>query len=277
MGGKSKSGSAQKWAKPYAIAGANAAQSVFNQNQGATQQLANDVRGLVPGLIAKYNADNPNVGAAQGYNADVLSGKYRTGNPYLSELMSNTNRRIADDVNSQFSMAGRYGSGAHTGVLTDRMAEADNALMYGDYNNQMTRMDQQAALAPTLAQADYIGLDEILKSAGVGAELPYVGLTPYTSALANLFSGSKQKEGVGGMIASGIGSAASGIAMSDRRVKRDIERVGELDDGLGVYEWQYVWGGPRHRGVMADEVETLRPWALGPRIAGFATVNYGAL
>jgi hypothetical protein len=30
-------------------------------------------------------------------------------------------------------------------------------------------------------------------------------------------------------------------------------------------------------GVMADEVAKLRPWALGPKRAGFATVNYGAL
>jgi len=28
---------------------------------------------------------------------------------------------------------------------------------------------------------------------------------------------------------------------------------------------------------MADEVERLRPWALGPDIAGFKTVNYAAL
>ena len=31
------------------------------------------------------------------------------------------------------------------------------------------------------------------------------------------------------------------------------------------------------RGVMADEVAALRPWALGPEVAGFATVNYAAL
>jgi hypothetical protein len=31
-------------------------------------------------------------------------------------------------------------------------------------------------------------------------------------------------------------------------------------------------------GVMADEVEKLRPWALGPRLAdGSRTVNYAAL
>jgi hypothetical protein len=28
---------------------------------------------------------------------------------------------------------------------------------------------------------------------------------------------------------------------------------------------------------MADEVAQLRPWALGPTVAGFATVDYGKL
>ena len=55
--------------------------------------------------------------------------------------------------------------------------------------------------------------------------------------------------------------------------------MGELEDGLGVYRWNYIWDDPsvRFEGVMADEVEALRPWALGPVINGYATVNYGAL
>ena len=66
--------------------------------------------------------------------------------------------------------------------------------------------------------------------------------------------------------------------LSDRRLKANIEKIGELDDGLGVYEFDYVWGGRRQRGVMADEVATLRPWALGPKTPeGYATVDYTAL
>lgn len=76
-----------------------------------------------------------------------------------------------------------------------------------------------------------------------------------------------------------IASAAGGLAsiFSDRRLKRDIERVGEFDDGLGIYEFRYLTGIKRVLGVMADEVAKLRPQALGPKISGYATVNYGAL
>jgi hypothetical protein len=64
---------------------------------------------------------------------------------------------------------------------------------------------------------------------------------------------------------------------SDRRLKRSIELVGREADGLGIYLCRYLWSRTRRLMVMADEVAKLRPWALGPRRAGFATVNYGAL
>ena len=81
---------------------------------------------------------------------------------------------------------------------------------------------------------------------------------------------------------SGLGSIAStvgGIAsiFSDRRLKHSIRKVGEFADGLGIYFFSYLGSKQRLKGVMADEVAELRPWALGPRIAGYATVNYGAL
>lgn len=78
-----------------------------------------------------------------------------------------------------------------------------------------------------------------------------------------------------GSIASAVGGIAS--IFSDRRLKADIEKVDEFDDGLGIYEFRYLGRPDRVRGVMADEVAELRPWALGPVVEGFATVNYEAL
>lgn len=72
-----------------------------------------------------------------------------------------------------------------------------------------------------------------------------------------------------------IGSMA-GMFFSDRRLKRNVVRVGERADGLGVYQWDYVWGGPRMTGVMADEVRRKYPRAV-TRINGYDAVNYAAL
>ena len=78
-----------------------------------------------------------------------------------------------------------------------------------------------------------------------------------------------------GAIASTVGGIAS--IFSDRRMKTDIEKIDELDDGLGIYRFRYLGQLAKNVGVMADEVAKLRPWALGPKVAGFATVNYGEL
>jgi len=78
-----------------------------------------------------------------------------------------------------------------------------------------------------------------------------------------------------GTIASTVGGLAS--IFSDRRLKTAIRKVGEFADGLGIYTFRYTGHRQRIRGVMADEVARLRPWALGRTVAGFQTVNYGAL
>jgi hypothetical protein len=78
-----------------------------------------------------------------------------------------------------------------------------------------------------------------------------------------------------GSVASTIGGIAS--IFSDRRLKTDIEQIRTLEDGLGVYRFRYLGQLQHNIGVMADEVAKFRPWALGPKIAGFATVNYGNL
>jgi hypothetical protein len=86
---------------------------------------------------------------------------------------------------------------------------------------------------------------------------------------------SKGSPGVGGLLGSGLQSAA--IAFSDRRLKRDIMRIGTLAGGLGLYLYRYLWEDGFRTGVMADEVARLRPNALGPVIGGFATVDYARI
>jgi hypothetical protein len=79
----------------------------------------------------------------------------------------------------------------------------------------------------------------------------------------------------------GIGALGQGIggfaALSDRRLKTNIQRVGTRKDGLGLYEYTLKTTGERQIGVMADEVAQLRPEALGPVVDGFASVRYDLL
>ena len=87
--------------------------------------------------------------------------------------------------------------------------------------------------------------------------------------------------GIGGSIMGGpiggmIGSAA-GKAMSDRRLKRDIKRIGTHPRGFGVYAFRYLWDDAEQIGVMADEVLSVLPEAVLEHPSGYLMVDYGRL
>jgi len=64
-----------------------------------------------------------------------------------------------------------------------------------------------------------------------------------------------------------------GNIFSDKRLKTNIRKIGVRPDGLNVYEFDYVWGGGRQTGLMAQEVQSIYPDAVSER-AGYLTVDY---
>jgi hypothetical protein len=75
----------------------------------------------------------------------------------------------------------------------------------------------------------------------------------------------------------GAGGALGGAAIaSDRRLKKNIKRIGTHVLGIGLYTWDYLWGLP-FSGVMADEVEQVMPEAVVMHPSGFKMVNYSML
>ncbi len=287
-GSTSRSGSGQKWAVPYAKAAAGNVQDVFSQNQPQLQQITKGVTDLLPGISSNYQGWQPQSDQAQGYIGDVLGGKFLdpSNNPGIMGILNRTRSDVTNDVNSQFSMAGRYGSGAHTGVLTDKLADAENNVLYNAYNTERGYQNDAATIP---AQIQNQTLAQLLQSSGLGAELPYTGTNSLANSLAALFSGSKTKgPGLGSsLLTAGAQAGASALVGSDPRLKTNIDHVGSFDDGLLVYEFDYIdppspeigayMPMGRHLGVMADQVAELRPWALGPVVAGYQVVDYGAL
>ena len=73
------------------------------------------------------------------------------------------------------------------------------------------------------------------------------------------------------------------ICPSDRRVKENIERIGDHPLGFGLYLFDYKpdfrdeFGRSRQFGVMADEVAKVLPEAVVQHPRGFQMVNYQTL
>lgn len=201
-------------------------------------------------------------------------------NPYQSQVTDNTVAQMGRDdakqlatQNDQFTAAKAYG-GTRQAVL-DSDLEAQQGRAMGDYRAQANAQaysqgQQQFDSDRTYNLGSYQGLMQALATA------------PRNTTTTGTSNGTDTQTQNAGLLNQLLGGAATGAGLifSDPRLKRDVSRIDELPNGLGVYRFRYLWDGadePEHIGVMADEVERIAPAALGPVIAGFRTVDYAKL
>ena len=65
------------------------------------------------------------------------------------------------------------------------------------------------------------------------------------------------------------------IALSDRRLKSNIKRIGTHKLGIGIYEYDIM--GKHDIGVMAQELLQVMPDAVHQHPSGYLMVDYGRL
>ena len=155
------------------------------------------------------------------------------------------------------------------------MADLMSLLGYGQqataFNNAQLAQDQQRAMA-------LFGLIPGLTPTQLDVMGPANQFMQMQSA--NINAAANRSNGMFGALGQ-LGGAALGGAMqygwgnllSDVRAKTDIRKVGRLDNGLNVYAYRYKSGGPLHIGVMAQEVEAIKPHAVHES-EGIKFVNY---
>ena len=284
MGGGSKSkstsqsfsGSSNPAFQPYAIEGVGNVNSIVSGAQpGLNSMVGTTQNTVVPSALSNFNASSGLAGQGRDYYSDVLSGKFLSGNPHIDALIAAMSEDVGSAVDSRFSVNGRYGSGAHQGVLARELGKINAGIRYGNYTDEMARMDEAAGAGGRQNTADLAGL---LQALGQGAEMPYIPATTLANSLGALFSGGQEKSQstqkgqnpIWGAIGSGIGAAATLASASDRRLKTNIELIRRDPDGLGWYRWNWKSdpGGEKAYGVIADEVKELRPQAYVPNFDG---------
>jgi hypothetical protein len=106
------------------------------------------------------------MGSAQGALNPYVSGQYlNQPNPYLKQAVDTSMQDAANGINRQFSAAGRYGSGANTQVLTDRLGNIANTAYMNDYNqqqqNQLNAVNSLGSLAGAGLNGNLSGLGAI--------------------------------------------------------------------------------------------------------------------
>jgi hypothetical protein len=80
-----------------------------------------------------------------------------------------------------------------------------------------------------------------------------------------------------GFVAPGCRKTPWGYNCSDLRLKRDVVRVGEVEQGLGLYRFRYAWSHEYFVGVLAQEALNVRPEAVSMGADGYYRVNYAQI
>jgi hypothetical protein len=154
----------------------NTVQDTVNGNQGNLNSIAGGITSQLPGLAQKAFGDSPLLNAGNSYATDVLGGKYLTGNPYMDQMIGQTDQSVRDQVNSMFGKSGMSMGSPYAAEMTKELANSENNLRYGDYSQERTNQQQVAQMIPSLFAGQFSGVSPYLQAAQTGGTLPYAGL-----------------------------------------------------------------------------------------------------
>lgn len=229
-------------------------QAIFDQSQVAQTNLAGLAADQSAALRDRLN--NP----FEFTNSDAEQWAYDLASPRILEQQAQNEAQLRTTLANKGIREGSAAWDAEMARLTNANTDQLNQLAltgrqqaYNEQRDQYTLPINTigALLSGSQVQSPTSSFAQTPQT-GVGG-VDYTGLVnqKYQADLANY------QAGMGGLF--GLGSSLIGaIPWSDRRLKRDIRRVGQTDGGIPIYTWRYIWGGPIHMGVMAQDVPDAR-------------------
>lgn len=273
----------------------NYADSVFGNQQAPKFGQATGALSSMLSGTPDYSAVNASTGAAHQQVMNQFTNSFIPQMNAKASYLNNPTGAIKDtnwamanlgqnmDLNTQQAYLGEYnraksaqatGLGYFPSITQAGAIPGELSQQYGDWGANF----ENQALQDQINRYNY------------GQQAPYQNLQRY----AGIVNGNG---GLGGMsqssasydpstaqnVETGLGAAASIYAMymlgafSDRRLKTDITKVGQLDSGLAVYRYRFKGDSVYHLGVMADEVRDKFPDAVVRGPDGFDRVFYGEL
>lgn len=172
--------------------------TVANANRGALGSIGNQaadsfngilgnggLSGLQSGAASSIGAATDAFGGAIGDAASYLQpfarGDYvNQRSPQFDQALSNAMTAAGDATNRQFSAAGRYGSGAHSGALGSALGKIATDAQVGEYARQQ---QNQLGAINSMGNLASAGLQGILGGQGALAGIGQQGITN-TGAIA---------------------------------------------------------------------------------------------
>lgn len=160
---------------------------------------AQGLAGNAAGIFGQQGTPNPAlVNAANQQQMKTVNGDYLNPetNPYLKKSVEDSMGLAAAGVNSQFSAAGRYGSGAQTDALGTSLGRISNNAYMNNYNmergNQVAASNNAPAWFNSAATAPYANINAYggaLKNATPSGQQSSQTTPYYTNPMGGMLSG----------------------------------------------------------------------------------------
>ena len=160
--------------------------------------------------------------------------------------------------------------------VSDKIAEQG----FGAYQQAQARRlpAAQMGLGAQQQAMEQQVLDAAKQKYAYDAQRSQLGLQNYMAGISGEYGGTSTGTGPAGpnpILTAVGGGIGMGLGGSDIRIKENIIPDGTWK-GHNAYEFNYIGGNARHRGVMAQEVEQTHPEAVA-EMGGIKYVNYGLL
>ncbi len=192
-----------------------------------------------------------------------------------------------DNANRLAAITGQYGAGMNTGGILSGFNQNANAnKMQGigasDYATQAQNYGPMQQMAIE-AQRRGIPLSTMQNLMGIVSPAAQAfgtttGTTQGTQTMSPVQTFATGMSGFGNFLNGGGNAANAARAFgSDIRLKHDISLLRRLSNGLGLYRFKYNGSDEPFVGVMAQEVEKVRPDAVIRGKDGFLRVYYDRL
>lgn len=241
---------------PYLSGAASIAQRQLDRRQSeAGGQILPNSQNLVNNTI---KGQFLNSGPGQGLINSTLSGDFLNSNPYLDQTFQNAANATRTQLSSEFGGAGRD-LGAALPARSEQLQHLA-ASIYG--NNYQAERDRQLS---TLGQASQnYATERANQISAIDQGNTVDPLNRFINQIAGIIPGA------GGSTQSTQPVFRGGL-FSDRRLKRNIERIGTVK-GLPWYRFEYIWG-EESEGFLSDEV----PKEFVSQYMGYDHVDYAGL
>ena len=271
------------------------------------QQLLNNQNAASLGLGSTINAalGRTQETMGQSFNPNLPSTGFDPGQTYQEAYMQRLAPQIAqnrDAIQAQLANQGiAPGTKAYENAMRQQ-AQKENDLLLGAttqgfgvgsqanqqaFNQELTKYNMPLNTLSALRTGAQVQNPSFVNSAQQattsGPDLLGASQMGYNAQMGNFNAQQASQQGLNAGLMGLGGTLGAAAIMSDIRTKEHIKQVGFLPNGLSVYEYEYKpeWkdeaGHGKFIGVMAQEVEMVKPEAVITRLDGYKMVNYGVL